>query len=43
MEMAEWPRNYTKNIFLIGDTEPQYIYNHKLTGKREQLVECQQT
>jgi hypothetical protein len=29
MEMAECSCNYSKNIFLIGATKPQYIYNHK--------------
>jgi len=43
MEMTEWPHNYSKNIFLIGDTNPQYIYNHKLIDKGERLVEYQQT
>jgi hypothetical protein len=35
MEMAEWPHTYSKNIFVIGDTKLQYIYNHKLTAKGE--------
>jgi hypothetical protein len=41
-EMAEWPCSYSKNIFLIGNTKPQYILNHKLTSKGEPLVEYQQ-
>jgi len=35
MEMAEWPHIYSKNIFLIGDTKPHYIYNPKVTAKGE--------
>jgi len=35
MEKAEWPHSHSKNIFLNGDTKPQYIYNHKLRAKGE--------
>jgi hypothetical protein len=35
VEKAEWPHNHSKNIFLNGDTKPQYIYNHKLRAKGE--------